>query len=215
MRNPDLSSDFTMMYVMHDALRRELGHMTALAARTDVDPREVFRSTPGWQLFKDVLLVHHSAEDEALWPGIREAVSGKPELLAVLDAMEAEHAHIDPALEAVEAAFAAGADDDGALAAAVDRLAEGLTAHLAHEEDEGLPIVDAHATPEILQRFGTEHSKGFGSSVPRVLPWLLEGADAADTAATLRPLPEPVRAQCAEQWQPAFAALARWGAPAA
>ncbi|MFI0900627.1 hemerythrin domain-containing protein [Streptomyces sp. NPDC020983] len=203
------------MYVMHDAFRRELGHMNALAARTDIDPREVFRTAPGWQLFKDVLHVHHSAEDTALWPGIRDAVEGKPELLAVLDAMEAEHARIDPALEAVDAAVAADGPGDGALAAAVEALAEGLTAHLAHEEDEGLPIVDAHVTPEILQRFGLAHSEGVGPRMPQVLPWLLEGADAADTETTLRPVPEPVRAQFAAEWRPAFAALARWGAPAA
>lgn len=215
MRNPELSTDFTLMYVMHDALRRELHHMNALAARTDVDPREVFRAAPGWQLFKDVLLVHHSAEDVALWPGIRDAVEGKPELLAVLDAMEDEHARIDPALDAVDAALTAEGADDGALAAAVGLLTAGLTAHLAHEEDEGLPVVDAHVTPEVLQEFGVAHSKGFGPKVSQVLPWLLEGADAADTEATLRPVPGPVRAQLAAEWQPAFAALDRWGAPAA
>ncbi|NUS12827.1 MAG: hemerythrin domain-containing protein [Streptomyces sp.] len=214
MRNPELRYDFTMMYVMHDALRRELGHMSALVARTDVDPREVFRTAPGWQLFKDTLHVHHSAEDVALWPGIREAVAGKPELLAVLDAMEDEHAGIDPALDAVDAAVAAGGPDDGALAAAVAQLAEGLAAHLGHEEDEGLPIVDAHATPEVMQQFGLEHGKGIGPDVSRVLPWLLEGAADSDVETTLRPLPEPVRAQYAAAWTTAFAALDRWGAPA-
>src|SRR5690348_479849 len=96
MRNTSFSHDMTMMYVMHDALRRELGHMSALAARTDVDPREVFRTAPGWQLFKDSLHIHHTAEDVALWPAVRAAVDGKAELVAVLDAMEDEHARIDP-----------------------------------------------------------------------------------------------------------------------
>lgn len=107
MRNTTFTNDMTMMYVMHDALRRELRHLTALAARTDVDPREVLRTTPGWELFTTVLHAHHGAEDDALWPGIREAVGDDKGPLALLDAMDAEHAMIEPGLAAVEAATAA------------------------------------------------------------------------------------------------------------
>lgn len=215
MRNTTFTNDMTGMYVMHDALRRELRHLSALAARTDVDPREILRTAPGWELFKKVLHVHHGAEDDALWPDIREAVGDKHDLLAVLDAMDAEHARIEPALDAVDAAIAATGPDDGALAAAVEQMSAGLRAHLEHEEDDGLPIVDAFATPELLQRFGLEHSKRIGGDVSTVFPWMLEGADETDTATSLRPLPDAVRTAYTEQWKPAFEALPRWGTPAA
>jgi iron-sulfur cluster repair protein YtfE (RIC family) len=201
----------TMMYVTHDAFRRELVHITAVTARTDTDPREILATAPGWQIFKDVLHIHHGAEDDILWPAIRAAVEGKPDETAVLDAMDAEHAAIDPVLAAIDTAVAVREPGSGSLAAVVDRLAAGLTAHLAHEEERALPIVDAYATPELLQRFGAEHGKRIGPNTSRYLPWLLEGASAADTEAALRPLPAPLRAAYRDQWQPAFAALDRWG----
>lgn len=214
MRTAGFTNDMTGMYVMHDALRRELRLLGAVAARTDADPREVLRAAPGWELFKAVLHAHHGAEDDALWPGLRELIGDKPEVLAVLDAMDAEHAGIEPALAAVDAAIAATGPDEGALADAVARLSAGLNAHLDHEEDDGLPVVDAFATPEVLQRFGMEHAKRFGDTTSTVLPWLLEGASEADVETSLRPLPDPVRTAYAEQWKPAFQAQPRWGAPA-
>jgi hypothetical protein len=215
MRNSAFTQDMTMMFVMHDALRRELGHIAATAARTDTDPRAVLRSAPGWQMFKDYLHVHHGAEDDILWPAIRAAVAGKPDENDLLDAMEAEHAVIDPGLAAMDAAIASDEPGTGALTAIVGRLVAGLNAHLTHEEDQGLAVVDAYATPEVLRLFGVEHGKRIGPAMPLYLPWLLEGADAADTEAALRPLPAPVRGAYHDEWAPAFAALDRWRTAAA
>ena len=74
--------DMTMMYAMHDALRRDLGALAKAAARR----------TPlaaGWELFKKALRTHHVAEAEALWPAMRVTLADRPDDLALLDAMEA------------------------------------------------------------------------------------------------------------------------------
>jgi len=195
--------DWTAMFVMHDALRRELEHLAKVAARDDREARRILAEAPGWDLFKTALHVHHIAEDEALWPPMRAALAGRPDALALMDAMEAEHAAIDPAIEAIDA----GTEPLGAL---VDRLATALTAHLKHEEDDALPLIDETLTPEDIANFGQVHGAKLGPDAPRVIPWLLDGADTERAAAMLSVLPEPARAAYENAWRPAYAALDRW-----
>ncbi|MGI5207312.1 hemerythrin domain-containing protein [Spirillospora sp. CA-108201] len=195
--------DWTLMYAMHDALRRELEHLAKVTAREDDDPRRLLAAAAGWELFKTSLHAHHGAEDEALWPALRERLDGRADDLALLDAMEAEHAAVDPLIEAIDT----GAEPVGEL---VDALATALTAHLAHEEKEALPLIDATLEPAQFQNFGQVHGRHVGPAAPRVLPWLLDGVDDATVAATLSALPEPARTAFETQWRPAYEALRRW-----
>ncbi|WUI01136.1 hemerythrin domain-containing protein [Spirillospora sp. NBC_00431] len=198
--------DMTLMYAMHDALRRELEHLAKLAAREDDDPRAILAGAPGWELFKTALHAHHTAEDEALWPVMREALAARPDAIALLDAMEAEHAAIDPIIEAI---------DNGTqpLDKMVDALAAGLDAHLKHEEDEALPLMDEAVTAEQMAGFGQAHAAKIGPDAPRVFPWLVDGADAKTVETALAPLPPPVRAAFENEWRPAYEALNRWNTP--
>jgi Hemerythrin HHE cation binding domain len=88
----DYEHDMAMMFAFHDALRRELGHIARVsAARTD-DPRRVMAAAAGWQMFKDYLHVHHGCEDDVLWPAMEKTLADRPDDLALLAALEAEHA---------------------------------------------------------------------------------------------------------------------------
>ena len=148
----------SMMFAMHDALRRELVPVARTAGRPDGNPARLLPATPGWELFKKFLLVHHHSEDDALWPALRAHVAGAPDRLAVVDALEAEHAAIDPLLTAIDAA---AADPDYGYQRFGDNIDEPetkLTGHLAHEETDGLPLIDASLTPRS------------GSTSPRTTP---------------------------------------------
>jgi iron-sulfur cluster repair protein YtfE (RIC family) len=197
--------DMTLMYVMHNALRRELEHLAKVTAREDDDPHRVLAAAAGWELFKKSLHAHHTAEDEALWPVLRETLADRPDDLALLDAMEAEHAAIDPVIEAIDTGT-------GPVGELVDALAANLTAHLAHEEKEALPLMDATLTLEQFQHFGQVHGARVGPDGPRVIPWMLDGADDATLAAALSTVPEPVRDAYASQWRPAYEAMTLWPA---
>ena len=96
----------TVMYAMHDALRRDLDRIAGITARPDDDPKHVLRTAVGWEMFKSYLEVHHTAEDDLLWPPMRTALADDPNGTALLDAMEAEHAVIDPMLTAIDTALA-------------------------------------------------------------------------------------------------------------
>jgi iron-sulfur cluster repair protein YtfE (RIC family) len=105
--------DFTMMYAAHDAFTRDLKRLTAaVEAGQTADPAV----RAGWAMFKKQLHIHHIAEDKSLWPVLRGRVT-RPDDVAVLDAMEDEHARIDPQLESVDKALAAS----DAVSLAVER----------------------------------------------------------------------------------------------
>jgi iron-sulfur cluster repair protein YtfE (RIC family) len=202
--------DMTPMYTMHAALRRELERLAKVTAGTDGDPRRLPATAVGWEIFKKALHVHHTAEDDALWPPVRRALDGRPDDLALMQAMEDEHAAIDPIIEAFDAALADPGSAPDRLGELAESLADALTAHLKHEEDEALPLIQATLTVEEFEHFGQTHGRLAGPDAPRIIPWVLEGADEQTMAAMLAPLPEPVRAMFHNEWVPAYKALDLW-----
>lgn len=206
--------DMTAMYAMHDALRRDLEQLAKITARLDDDPRSLLRTAVGWELFTKSLHVHHTAEDDALWPALRESLAERPDDLALLEAMEAEHAAVDDVMAAIDTALSDPGAPVDRLGDLTDSLVTGLTAHLKHEEDQALPLIQAVATPQQWAHFGQVHGQRIGPDAPRLIPWLLEGASEQTVATMLAPLPEPARAAYTTQWQPAYTALNRWSAVA-
>lgn len=190
--------DFTMMHVAHDAFARDLRRLvTASEGGSALTPEAL----AVWQMFKKQLHIHHTAEDTSLWPRLRSVVFADEDV-AVLDAMDAEHAQIDPQLERVDAAIA---DSDAAgLAEALGALADGLTAHMRHEESAALPMVETHLGQGGWAAFGRDirRSQGGIRGGAEYLPWVLDGASDATTAQVLQLLPAPARVLYRRVWAP-------------
>jgi hemerythrin-like domain-containing protein len=207
--------DLTVMYIMHDALRRELEIISRIAAKQDDDPQTILRTALGWEMFKNYLRVHHGAEDDVLWPEIRKAIGDRQNELDLLNAMDAEHAAVEPGLAAMDAALADRENGPARIAMIAERMSAGLGGHLKHEEDEALDVIDAYATPELLQRFGVEHNVRVGKDGPKFLPWLLDGASDDDVKLMVGNLPAPLQLAYQNEWQPGYVALNRWSAGSA
>jgi len=202
----------TMMLAMHEALRRELVRLARITARPDPHPRQVLRTAIGWEMFKSYLRAHHTSEDDALWPTMSDELAGQPDGLALLEAMESEHAAIDPLLNAIDAAVADPGTGTERLGDLTDELTTALTAHLRHEEKEALPLIDATLSQQQWQHFTETHRNRIGNDVPRYLPWLLDSASPASTAAVLDLLPGNARGTYQNDWQPAYARMDLWSA---
>jgi hypothetical protein len=202
--------DMSMMFAMHDALRRELVQAARVARVRDDDPGALLRAAAGWELFKKFLLVHHRSEDDTLWPALRAAAAGHPERLALADALEAEHEVIEPLLSAIDAAAADPDYGYRRFADIVDELAAKLTGHLAHEETDGLPLIDASLTPQQWQHFARVHAERVGGDAPMYMPWLLNGTSPQTLGAVLDKFPPPLLAAFREQWSPRYAAMDVW-----
>jgi len=206
--------DMSMMFAIHDALRRELVQVTRIARVPDDNPGPLLRAALGWELFKKFLTVHHTTEDNVLWPALRAQVAAQPDRLALADALEAEHAVVEPLLTAIDAAAADPDYGYQRLGDITDELAVKLTAHLAHEETDGLALIDASLTPQQWQHFAHTHGGRLGGDASMYMPWLLNGASPQTLDAVLGSFPPPLLAAYREQWAPKYAALTIWPAAA-
>ena len=106
---PEGPVDMSMMYLMHHAFRRDLAAFAAASRCTPVDDRATWQAlAERWAALREALHHHHNGEDTGLWPLLLERATTDER--ATLEAMEAEHAEIDPLLEACAAGFARLAD---------------------------------------------------------------------------------------------------------
>lgn len=199
--------DFTMMYATHDAFRRDLGHLVPAAdSRTGNLP--AFKE--GWAMFEYYLVIHHTAEDRSLWPPIRRKAGASPERAVLLDAMEAEHAVLDPLMASVDAQLASG--DTGKLRGTMEELSAALTAHLENEEVKGLPLVDAVLSEKEWDAFGEEQRAAVGTKgAAQFFPWVLDGAPASLEEKVLGLVPPPIRFLYRKQWRPKYQKRSPWG----
>lgn len=207
----EIKLDLSMMFAMHDALRRELAQVGRIASRDD-DPGKLLRAALGWELFKKFLLIHHQTEDDALWPSLRAEVAGKPGRLALVDALEAEHGVIEPLLTAIDAAAADPDYGHQRFGDIVDELSVKLNVHLKHEEADGLPLIDASLTAQEWQHFAQVHGQRNLPNASMYMPWLLGGASQETIDAITGNFPPHLLAAYREQWAPAYAAQEIWPA---
>jgi iron-sulfur cluster repair protein YtfE (RIC family) len=203
--------DLTMMYAFHDGLRRDAVLIAKSAAVTGDDPARLTATHFGWDLFKRFLAIHHRAEDDILWPRLSQYLEGRTDDLGMLEAMEAEHSRIDPLIAAIDTALADRDNSHADLADAVDAFTAELTAHLAHEEKDALPLIGAKLPPAEWARFADAQRDQIAQGLaPRYIPWLLDGATPERTEELVKIFPPPVVAQYRAAWKQQYAELNPW-----
>ena len=197
--------NFTEMYVTHDGFRRDLERLADAAAAGRTATPQV---RAGWQNFKRQLHVHHTVEDAWLWPRLKELVAGRPADLALLADMEAEHAVLEPRLEAVDGAMGTGAPQ---LPQYVEELRAVLDRHLQHEEDAALPLIQSVMTPKDWRGFSRAMARKQrlgGASV--WIPWITDGMAPDDARKFLARMPPPLRLLYRLSWDAKYRDRGLW-----
>jgi hemerythrin-like domain-containing protein len=170
------------MYVMHFAFRRTLDDMVAGVRRTPSADAVAWRAMSAyWDGFAAALHHHHDIEDVAIWPTLLAHAEARGLLRdrETLEAMEAEHAVIDPSLAACHAGFADMVshpceDHRHSLDVRVTALREALAQHLLHEETEALPMLQATMTTEEWAASEAYAQQSFETrSLPFLVGWVL------------------------------------------
>ena len=175
--------DQTPMYLMHHAFRRDLTRFESAVRATPIGEVATWQALARrWDRCAEVL--HHppQVEDAFIWPVLERHAAQDEETSAteMLHAMEAEHAQIDPALAAVDAAFRAMAehpcaDHRNALDVRVTTVRAALLEHLRHEETDALPYLQRVATPEEEKAMSKGAEQGYPLRItPFVVPWVAE-----------------------------------------
>jgi len=202
-------ADLTIMLAAHAAFRRDLTRLARATASHPSDPVRQAANQAGWQTFKRQLHLHHTAEDTVIWPALRTRLSRSANAQSVLDAMEEEHTQIDPLLAAVDAQFAE--PYGSSLGDATDALTTSLTAHLTHEERDGLPLIGVALTAAEWRAAGFKIARSNGlSDAGEMFAWLADGADKDEARATIATLPPPVRVLYRAIWKPRYDRTPRW-----
>ncbi|WP_168707517.1 hemerythrin domain-containing protein [Gordonia paraffinivorans] len=188
--------DVNEMYVVHRVFRREFTALPALIRAVAAgDTARAAVVAEHLTLVLDGLHMHHTGEDEVLWPLLQ--VRAAPST-ALVETMQHQHGVVDSRTEAIrehEAAWTQDPTPAGGerLAHLVEDLASALFEHLELEEREILPLVTCHiAVDEWRKLF--EHGKD--TMTPRQLPLMfgavLEDADPDERARMLGQFPIPI-----------------------
>lgn len=181
---PDAPADTRMMSIVHQALRRDLQRAeVALNDSTRPPRRQQDAIARHLQWMMSFLHAHHSAEDEGLYPLVRERDPAAAELL---DAMDADHRAVASAIAQVEAAATLGSVGDESqadrLLVALASLSGVLLPHLEREEGEMMPVVSSVVTESEWRKLEDEYNVKGKSFVQLGFEghWLIDGATAED-----------------------------------
>lgn len=184
----DTPADTTMMRIVHDALRRDLARARATLAepaRTEPNQRRAVGKHLVWMM--RFLHAHHAAEDQGLYPIVRERALGDADVLGVLDRMSRQHEQIGNTVVTVEAAGAALEADPSDNArrqtvTALEALVAVLLPHLHEEEVEAMPVTSRLITAAEWQAIDKQHNLDPKTFVQLGFEghWLIDSATAAD-----------------------------------
>jgi hypothetical protein len=189
--------DVNEMVVIHRVFRREFVAVPGLVRAVrdgDVDRARVVGGH--LRLMLAGLHMHHTGEDEVLWPLLTQRAAPTTGLV---ETMQAQHERVDEYADQVDALLRPWSERPTAipgeqLARTVEAFAEALFEHLDLEEREILPLVTAHISVAEWDSLG-EHGKDSMSSrqLPLMFGAILEEAAADERARMLAHLPGPVR----------------------
>ena len=189
--------DINEMRVIHRVFRRELTALPGLVRRVpDGDEARAEIVGRHAQFVLTGLHIHHTGEDENLWPLLLERAKPSTELIETMQAQhERVHEHVDRSqalLDGWRATPSSGAGEE--LAAEVERLNQALFEHLDQEEREILPLAEEFVSVEEWGRLG-EHGRDSMSreELPIMFGAILEDADPSERAKMLTLLPPPIR----------------------
>ena len=201
--------DTSDMYAVHDALRHEFARLPITVKAVAEGDAERAAIVGGHVLLMvDFLHVHHSGEDETVWPLLRER---SPESEELVDDMEIQHALIHAASEmartqAQEWMDSPGNQERAALHTTLIALEREMLKHLAMEAQEVLPLVGRYFTAEEYAKVG-EHSRAHipQERMPIVLGLILDNTSKERGDAIVNSMPPEAIAAFEQFGRPAYA----------
>ncbi|OOL29259.1 hemerythrin [Rhodococcus rhodochrous] len=204
--------DMDVMTLLHAAFRRDAARLAHVAQTYGTENDETHDALlVGWHGFSRELHHHHRIEDTYIWPLMRRKFADRPDDLAVLDDMEAEHSLIDPTLAALEDAFDDREHGPRQVPHRIDDLVALLQSHLAHEERDAFPLIKEVITAQEWQALSKAAVKELAySDIAQLGPYVVEGATPEQARRVLSELPVPLRLVHRFWWNPRYRRVRRW-----
>ena len=191
---PDLFGFALVHRALRNGCRLLADALTGIASGAPCDDRrkEAVVAFAGHMLHE--VHVHHSREDDVLWPVITASASAPIDLTPLTDDHVALQTVLDRA-EGLLAAFAAqGPAAAGPLAAVLTQIADSLDEHISEEERDLFPVVRRYVSAGDFARVETRFRKGTSlGHMVFVLPWIADACRPEERAHLLASAPPPLR----------------------
>ena len=203
-------TDVSDMYAVHRALLGALDAAPECVGRAGPDPARVEVIGSFYENVIEFLHVHHSGEDELIYPVLEERCpESRPELARVNDQHQSLYAPMDAGRSAVatwrKAASTASAQ---AVIDAIASIAAALRPHLAEEEAVVLPLAASWISPDEWGRQAGHNMMSFQADKPWLMLGLVrEQLDQEHRDGMLAGMPPEMRTMWTEQMEPAFIAF--------
>ena len=203
-------TDVSDMYAVHKALIGALDAAPAYVAKSDLDSERVEVIGSFYENVIEFLHVHHTGEDELIYPVLEQrCAESRSDLERIDDQHKLLHAPMDAGRSAIAAWRAApSAETAQAVVDALASIAEPLRPHLAEEEAVVLPIAAKSMSPEEWGALSGHAMMIFRADKPWLpLGLLREQLDQEHRDGMLAGMPPEMRTQWTEQMEPAFNAF--------
>ena len=198
------------MIAVHRALLGSLDAAPKLVGRAGVDPERIEVITSFYDNVLEFLHVHHSGEDEMIYPVLEERCAHEK---ALLERIDDQHRLLDEPMEAASATITAwrsapSTDGGQAVVDAISTIDTTLRPHLKEEEEMVLPIASAWMSPEEWAQLPGHALQSFRGDKPWLALGLVrENLTAEQRDGMLAGMPPPLQSQWTEEWGPAFDAF--------
>jgi hemerythrin HHE cation binding domain-containing protein len=189
-------ADSRDMYVVHSAFRREFPAAAALVRGVAANDKVALTRVAGHVLLlAEMLDLHHSGEDELVWPRLQQR--GPREIEPLVETMESQHKDLHEALAEVRTrttawrGSGAGTDRD-ALATALDKMVGPMLEHLVTEETNLLSLIDKYLTEDEWAEVGKHGMSGIPKNrLPVAFGMALRDGEPEHVAALKAVVPGP------------------------
>ena len=203
-------TDVSDMYAVHKALLGALDAAPEYVANAELDSERVEVISSFYENVIEFLHVHHTGEDELIYPVLEERCA---ESRSVLERIDNQHKLLYAPMDAARSAIATwraapSTDHAQAVIDAIASIDEPLRPHLAEEETVLLPIASKWMSPEEFGRLPGHHMMSFRADKPWLMLGLVrEQLDQAHRDGMLAGMPPEMRTMWTEQMEPAFNAF--------
>lgn len=191
---PDLLGFALVHRALRNGCRLLADALTGIAAGAPCDEKrtQAIVTFAGHMLHE--VHVHHSREDDVLWPVIAASAGDSVDLDPLVD----DHTELQGVLARVERALPAFSRDaaTGApeLAAALTELADLLEEHIAEEEATVFPVVREHVSAADFARCERRFQEASGiGQMAFLLPWIADQCTPAERTEVLEGAGAPLR----------------------
>jgi hemerythrin-like domain-containing protein len=204
------NTDVSDMFAVHKALTGALDAAPAYVAKAGLDSERVEVIGSFYENVIEFLHVHHTGEDEFIYPVLEQRCpESRSELERIDDQHKLLHAPMDAGRSAIATWRAAPSTDNAqAVIGAIGSIAEPLRPHLAEEETVMLPVATKWMSPEEWGGMTGHSMANFRADKPWLALGLVrEQLNQEQRDGMLAGMPPDMRTMWTEQMEPAFNAF--------